>query len=355
MILNLVLCLACQQGPLDRATILNAQYRLPSSKSIVRVRDGNWSQASANSRQALTIVDMNARGDLNGDGVPDAVVLLVYSSGGSGVFNYLAAVLNDHGAAKHVSSTALGDRVKVQAIDLVNGRAIADLTVQGDHDPACCPTVRSTRAFAFVNGQLVESAHGTRSLVDIGGRHLDVLRTGSGGPPVVFEVGLADSLDTWIPVSTAIGESTTAIAYSRAGFGRSDPSPDGYSAHQAVTDLHELLHRLPIAAPYILVGRSYGGLLMRLYTSLYPADVAGLVIVDGTHEQQVQRYGQLDSTYPAAFRAYYDSVLRTLAPSPEAGEIRETVRIQTAGTVEGMTPLPDIPLAVLTSMRSDPA
>lgn len=189
--------------------------------------------------------------------------------------------------------------------------------------------------------------------MDIGGRRLDFIRGGAGSPAVVFEVGLADSLDTWVPVWTAVGEFTTAIAYSRAGFGRSDPSPDGYSARHAVEDLHQLLHRLQVPPPYILVGRSYGGLLVRLYTSLYAPDVAGLVIVDGTHEQQVRQYGQLDSTYPGAFRASFDSVLRTLPPGPQAAEIRETLRIQAAGTVEGLAALPDIPIAVLTSMRTD--
>jgi pimeloyl-ACP methyl ester carboxylesterase len=199
----------------------------------------------------------------------------------------------------------------------------------------------------------IGSAQG-HALVDIGGRRLDVVRVGSGGPPVVFEVGLADSLDTWVPVSTAIAKFTTSIAYSRAGFGRSDRSPDGYAAGHAVSDLHALLHRLPLAPPpYILVGRSYGGLLMRLYTSRYPSDVAGLVLVDGSHERQVQRYGEIDSTYPAAFREYFDSMLSTMPPSPQAAEIRETVRIQAAGSVDGLTPLPDIPIAVITSMRAD--
>lgn len=212
------------------------------------------------------------------------------------------------------------------------------------------------RAIALIlAGGLLPAAGSTQehTAVDIGGRRLDVLRVGAGAPAVVFEVGLADSLDTWAPVCTAVGELTTAIAYSRAGFGRSDPSPDGYSARHAVDDLHRLLRRLRVPPPYVLVGRSYGGLLVRLYTSLYPSDVAGLVIVDGTHEQQVRRYGQLDSGYPAAFRAYFDSVLTTLPPGPQAAEIRETVRIQAAGTVEGLTPLPDLPLAVLTSMRID--
>jgi hypothetical protein len=53
------------------------------------------------------------------------------------------------------------------------------------------------------------------------------------------------------------------------------------------------------------------------------ADVAGLVLVDGTQERQVQRYGTLDGTYPAKLREYYDSVLSKLPAGPEAAEIRE--------------------------------
>ena len=192
--------------------------------------------------------------------------------------------------------------------------------------------------------------------MDIGGRHLDVSRMGAGAPTIVFEVGLADSLNTWLPVATAAAELTSVDLYSRAGFGRSDPSPpspDGYGARHAASDLHELLRRLALRPPFVLVGRSYGGLLVRLYTSLYPSDVAGLVLVDGTHERQVKEFGRIDSTYPGAFRASFDSVLKTLPPGAEAEEIRETVRIQAEGAVEGMAPLPDIPLAVLTSMKSD--
>jgi pimeloyl-ACP methyl ester carboxylesterase len=167
---------------------------------------------------------------------------------------------------------------------------------------------------------------------------------------VVFETGLADSLDVWLPLFRTMSEYTTVVAYSRAGFGRSDAGAPDHSVPHAAAELHELLRRLPVKPPYILVARSYGSLIARLYTSLYPADVAGIVLVDGTHEQQVQRFGTIDSTYPRQFRAYYDSVL---APGPEAAEIRETVRIQAEGTVPGLTPLPDIPIATLTSMRSD--
>lgn len=199
----------------------------------------------------------------------------------------------------------------------------------------------------------VPAAGQTHTLVSVGDHRLDVVRGGSGGPAVVFETGLADSLDVWLPMWHVMSEYTTVVAYSRAGFGRSDAGPADHSVPHAAADLHELLRRLQIAPPYILVARSYGGLIARLYTSLYPAEVAGIVLVDGTHEQQVQRYGTIDANYPRQFRVYFDSVLATLPPGAQAAEIRETVRIQAEGAVPGLRPLPDVPIAVLTSMRSD--
>jgi pimeloyl-ACP methyl ester carboxylesterase len=193
----------------------------------------------------------------------------------------------------------------------------------------------------------------THTLVSVGDHRLDVVRGGAGSPAVIFETGLADSLDTWIPMWRTISGFTTVIAYSRAGFGRSDAGPSDHSVPHAARDLHALLQHLDVKPPYVLVARSYGSLIARLYTSLYPADVGGIVLVDGTHEQQVRRFGMIDSSYPREFREYFDSVLSRLERGPEAAETRETVAIQAAGTVSGLQPLPDIPLAVLTSMKSD--
>jgi pimeloyl-ACP methyl ester carboxylesterase len=78
------------------------------------------------------------------------------------------------------------------------------------------------------------------------------------------------------------------------------------------------------------------------------------VLVDASHEQQVQRWGKLDPTYPAAFRKLFEEKANSLQGA-EAGETRESMRIQAAGAVEGMKPLPDIPIAVLTSMKVDPS
>jgi len=195
----------------------------------------------------------------------------------------------------------------------------------------------------------------SHQLVDIGSHRLDVVRTGAGSPAVVLEAGLGNGLDDWDPVWPSLAQFSTVVAYSRSGNGKSEPGSQPHTAKNAAVELHTLLAKLAIKPPYVLVGRSYGGLLVRMYTSLYPDEVAGVVLVDGTHEQQVKRWGTLDASYPAAFRAYYDSVLKTMKPGAEAEEIRETVRIQAAGGTDGLTPLPDIPIAVLTSMKVDPA
>jgi len=118
-------------------------------------------------------------------------------------------------------------------------------------------------------------------------------------------------------------------------------------------DLHALVRQLHLQVPLVLVARSYGSVIARLYTSLYPSDVAGLVLVDGTHEQQVRRFGTLDPNYPRQFQQAFDSVLARLQPGAQAAETRETVKIQREGTVPGLRPLPDIPIAVITSMKSD--
>jgi pimeloyl-ACP methyl ester carboxylesterase len=193
----------------------------------------------------------------------------------------------------------------------------------------------------------------THTLVSVGDHRLDVVKGGTGGPAIVFETGLADSLDTWLPMWRTMAAATTLIDYSRAGLGQSESGSSDHSVPAEVADLHALLHALGAPPPFILVARSYGSVISRLYTSLYPREVAGLVLVDGTHEQQVKRFGEIDSTYPRAFRVFFDSVIATLPPGAAAAETRETVRIQAAGPVPGLQPLPDIPIAVITSMKSD--
>src|SRR5215212_4460165 len=121
---------------------------------------------------------------------------------------------------------------------------------------------------------------GTR--VDIGGRALFISCTGVGSPTVVLEAGSGNGADTWAGVQPEVARFTRVCSYDRAGLGQSDLAPKGVRTVQdSVGDLHALLTAAAIPGPIILVGHSVGGLIVRLYASQYPDDVAGAVLIDG--------------------------------------------------------------------------
>ncbi|HSU32334.1 MAG TPA: alpha/beta hydrolase [Bryobacteraceae bacterium] len=117
-------------------------------------------------------------------------------------------------------------------------------------------------------------------LIDIGGYRLHLREAGTGSPAVVLESGLAASSLSWSFVQPEVAKFTTALSYDRAGFAWSAPSSTPCTAHSMAADLKTLLERAGHAGPFILVGHSFGGLLVRAYAALYPEDVAALVFVD---------------------------------------------------------------------------
>ena len=102
----------------------------------------------------LSLLQSRARGDLNGDGLEDAAVVLVNNPGGSGTFEYLAAVVNRDGEPVNVASVFLGDRVQITALAIVDGRIELDVVTHGPDDPLCCPTLEERRVFELTDGEL---------------------------------------------------------------------------------------------------------------------------------------------------------------------------------------------------------
>jgi pimeloyl-ACP methyl ester carboxylesterase len=120
--------------------------------------------------------------------------------------------------------------------------------------------------------------------VDIGGgAHLEALVEGSGPVTVIFENGLATALDEWDGVVPAIASRATTVRYNRRRAAASGEVPVRTSADLAA-DLRALLGALAIRPPYVLVAHSWGGVIARTFAHAHPADVAGLVLVDATHE-----------------------------------------------------------------------
>ncbi len=105
-----------------------------------------------------------------------------------------------------------------------------------------------------------------------------------GSATVILEGGLGAPALVWSLVQPGVAVYTRVCSYDRAGLGWSDASPLPRSARQIVGELHELLTWAGETPPYVLVGHSFGAILMRVYAANYPAEVRGLVLADGRHE-----------------------------------------------------------------------
>jgi pimeloyl-ACP methyl ester carboxylesterase len=124
-------------------------------------------------------------------------------------------------------------------------------------------------------------------LVDVDhGRRMNIYCRGTGSPTVVFDAGLGDSSSSWGLVQPTIAARTRACSYDRAGLGFSDPANRAGTARNIAEDLHALLAAANIKPPYLLVGHSSSGLSMRVYADRYFNEVAGMVLVDPSHEDQ---------------------------------------------------------------------
>lgn len=127
-------------------------------------------------------------------------------------------------------------------------------------------------------------------LVDIGHvQRLNLFCTGSGSPAVIFDAGMADSSISWALVQPIVSKATMACSYDRAGLGFSDAARRPGTPINESEDLHALLQAAHIASPYILVGHSMAGMNARVFASKYQGDVAGMVLVDPSHEDQSLR------------------------------------------------------------------
>ena len=127
-------------------------------------------------------------------------------------------------------------------------------------------------------------------LVMVDGYSMHIRCLGEGSPTVILESGAGGFSMMWPEtIVTQLSQTTRVCAYDRAGYGWSDPRLEPRTAWQIASELHHLLENAQIEAPYILVGASNGGLYVRSYTADYPQEVAGLVLVDGTSEAELDK------------------------------------------------------------------
>ena len=270
--------------------------------------------------------------------------------------------------AKHITDTNSGHDIHKEQPQLVIDaiRRVVDAV----RDPASWRRAETVSAPGGKSPPARTSASGAAEggdfagPVDIGGgRKLYLVCKGAGGPVVILEAGLRNRADIWStkPESgeatfPAVAGFTRVCAYDRPGttlgtgqLSRSDPVPMPRTAEDAVADLHALLQAEAIPPPYVLVGHSTGGLIIRLYASTYPNEVAGLVLVDAISEG-------LPTAMTPEHWASYDRLL-LVDPPKELAHYKELETIDFDGSFDQMrraakrTGLAPIPLIVISKGR----
>jgi pimeloyl-ACP methyl ester carboxylesterase len=151
-------------------------------------------------------------------------------------------------------------------------------------------------------------------LIDVGGYRIHLASSGAnnGNPTVILLACGGCTSANWGWVQPEIARITRVVAYDRAGFGWSDPGSEPRAALHNVHELHTALAKADIPGPYVLVGHSYGGPVARVFTSEYPDEVAGMVLVDPRHPDQDTRFPP-EAQAKSQSEAEMIAVLRVLA------------------------------------------
>jgi pimeloyl-ACP methyl ester carboxylesterase len=110
--------------------------------------------------------------------------------------------------------------------------------------------------------------------------------TGEGTSTAVFESGMGASCLSWTLVQPQVAQFTRAVSYDRAGHGWSDPAREPRTAQQIAEELHALLQAAGVPGPYVLVGHSFGGYVIRAFAQTYRREVVGMVLVDSIHPDE---------------------------------------------------------------------
>jgi pimeloyl-ACP methyl ester carboxylesterase len=170
----------------------------------------------------------------------------------------------------------------------------------------------------------------TAALYDVGGHRLHLSCQGTGSPTVVLENGLNEISPLWSGITAQVSRTTRVCAYDRAGQGWSDDVAHPQDGIAVATDLHALLARAGEHGPYVLAGHSSGGTLAMTFAARYPAQVAGLVLLDSSSPHQYTDQPDFPGTY---------AMMRRLLPVMPALARVAVTRLAPASPSAALTPV----------------
>jgi len=137
-------------------------------------------------------------------------------------------------------------------------------------------------------------------------------------PVVVLEAGMGNCSFDWRRVQLELAKGARVCAYDRAGYGWSDAPHGERIVAQMAAELHSLLEQAGEPGPYLLVGHSFGGILVREFYRQHPGEVAGMVLVDSAHEDQIARLPEEEARALSASTGF----LKNLALLARFGVVR---------------------------------
>lgn len=120
-------------------------------------------------------------------------------------------------------------------------------------------------------------------MVEVNGSRLHLQIMGGGWPVVVLESGISASSLSWAGIQPLLAQHTTVCSYDRAGLAWSDVSSTSTTPTALARQLHDLLARAGLQGPFVMVGHSFGGLIVRAFAGQFPGETAGLILLDALH------------------------------------------------------------------------
>ncbi|HEY4361708.1 MAG TPA: alpha/beta hydrolase [Bryobacteraceae bacterium] len=131
------------------------------------------------------------------------------------------------------------------------------------------------------------------------GRRMHLYCSGAGSPTILIEAGASADWLGWQAVQSTLSSSTRICTYDRAGHGWSQPRSGPRDAETIVRELHSLLDQAAIPRPLVLAGHSAGGLYVREYAREFPAEIAGVILIDSSSPQQIDELPGWRQSYEA--------------------------------------------------------
>jgi pimeloyl-ACP methyl ester carboxylesterase len=192
-------------------------------------------------------------------------------------------------------------------------------------------------------------------MIDVGDHKLAIVRAGNGGPIVVFEWGGGrnSGIDGGQTIRSRVSRFTSTVAYARAGRSPSEAAKSSRTLTAVVEDLHTLLERAGCQPPYVMVGGSLGGLYVRAYATMHPNEIAGLVLIEGTHERQWIELDRLLGLAPGKSAAAVIAGFKSKKDEATAQEMEGLADVWASGKLGLPGTLPDVPMVVITGLRPD--